>query len=773
MAETILPNVRLNSDWRAAVRLTDGGVAVDWTTLSALNVIMVAEEQSYAFAGGCRTTIDEDDATKLHIVWPAQAQVCEGIHRLVVQIRLDGAVHTYDKRVVNVVPFTSTAASVKVESDVNIEVSEVDTSVLTEILRACQEATIEANAAAAEAKAAIADVEEATNKANAAAEKADAAADVANTAADRVDASIAKAEEAAKEATEATEVVKATDEAVKAAESARKSSETAREEAEAIRKSNEEGRVSAESKRTSAESLRIDAEELRASAEVGRISAEDGRVSAEKERAAAEETRIASEKVRESNEASRKSAEDARITSETARNEAETTRSNNESARKTSEQERQSNEEKRKTAETSRADAETKRVAAETKRESDTASAISKAETATSNANAATTAAQTATTEAQQATTDANAAAKAATEAKEAIEQDTAVVKTSAQELTDEQATQARENIGAGKQTDVERIQETLGHYTQRADIVLTAKETGVAISSDGVKVSKSGWAIAEFVAEKGVEYLFKPGVTDGSVCIFAQMITSKETRSIDYTYTYNDDGNVATATATYNGATHTYTFSYDEETGVQTITDESGTIVSALPYQYETSVGSYLPMTRLNAGAELPEDGYCRLMSHFQGNASLKVVVSYKVGSADLTMRVVKDGVFASVATQLGNLSGNISSTQSALASVEQGVASLDTFVEDNPSIGQYDFPELPLLCGQPPILQGYGTPQESVVPINWKQYDPDTDEGYDWTGRPSALNQQYINLSATTGGNYIAVWEDEATRELKWKAL
>ena len=350
---------------------------------------------------------------------------------------------------------------------------------------------------------------------------------------------------------------------------------------------------------------------------------------------------------------------------------------------------------------------------------------------------------------------------------------DTAVVKTSAQELTDEQAAQARENIGAGRQTDVERIQETLGHYTQRADIVLTAKETGVAISSDGVKVSKSGWAIAEFVAEKGVEYLFKPGVTDGSVCIFAQMITSKETRSIDYTYTYNDDGNVATATATYNGATHTYTFSYDEETGVQTITDESGTIVSALPYQYETSVGSYLPMTRLNAGAELPEDGYCRLMSHFQGNASLKVVVSYKVGSADLTMRVVKDGVFASVATQLGNLSGNISSTQSALASVEQDVASLDTFVEDNPSIGQYDFPELPLLCGQPPILQGYGTPQESVVPINWKQYDPDTDEGYDWTGRPSALNQQYINLSATTGGNYIAVWEDEATRELKWKAL
>ena len=522
------------------------------------------------------------------------------------------------------------------------------------------------------------------------------------------------------------------------------------------RKANEEERKSNEDTRKSNETTRKSAETIRKNNEVKRGESEEARALAEEERRKAEEARAAAELERAA---------------------AEAKRGESESARELAEEERRKAEESRKSAETAR-EAKASKTIAQVK--SDTAAAVEKADaategatTATTAAKEATTAAQTATTEAQQATTDANAAAKAATEAKEAIEQDTAVVKTSAQELTDEQAAQARENIGAGKQTDVERIQETLGHYTQRADIVLTAKETGVAISSDGVKVSKSGWAIAEFVAEKGVEYLFKPGVTDGSVCIFAQMITSKETRSIDYTYTYNDDGNVATATATYNGATHTYTFSYDEETGVQTITDESGTIVSALPYQYETSVGSYLPMTRLNAGAELPEDGYCRLMSHFQGNASLKVVVSYKVGSADLTMRVVKDGVFASVATQLGNLSGNISSTQSALASVEQDVASLDTFVEDNPSIGQYDFPELPLLCGQPPILQGYGTPQESVVPINWKQYVPDTDEGYDWTGRPSALNQQYINLSATTGGNYIAVWEDEATRELKWKAL
>lgn len=55
---------------------------------------------------------------------------------------------------------------------------------------------------------------------------------------------------------------------------------------------------------------------------------------------------------------------------------------------------------------------------------------------------------------------------------------------------------------------DVTRIKQTLGAYSDREDVVLTPKETNKAISSDGVKVAKQGWAIAEFTAEKGNEYL-------------------------------------------------------------------------------------------------------------------------------------------------------------------------------------------------------------------------------------------------------------------------
>jgi len=150
MAQQQLPNNRMNSDFRAAVRLLDNSVAVDWSSVVVQNVFMLAEAQDYAFAGGCAHRIDAADPTKLHITWPADKQMYEGVHRLVVQIQLAGASNTYDKRVVNVVPLSDSAQTVydDDETDIEITVSEVDTSVMTEILRACQNATALANEAA-------------------------------------------------------------------------------------------------------------------------------------------------------------------------------------------------------------------------------------------------------------------------------------------------------------------------------------------------------------------------------------------------------------------------------------------------------------------------------------------------------------------------------------------------------------------------------------------------------------------------------------------------
>lgn len=72
--------------------------------------------------------------------------------------------------------------------------------------------------------------------------------------------------------------------------------------------------------------------------------------------------------------------------------------------------------------------------------------------------------------------------------------------------------------------------------------------------------------------------------------------------------------------------------------------------------------------------------------------------------------------------------------------------------------------FSSIPMLCGQPMILFGNGTPQEAIVPDNWIQF---LDGGYNWTGLPSALGQVYINTAVNSGGRYTAVWNGNL---LKW---
>lgn len=255
--------------------------------------------------------------------------------------------------------------------------------------------------------------------------------------------------------------------------------------------------------------------------------------------------------------------------------------------------------------------------------------------------------------------------------------------------LTVTDRTGAVKRTALGDAADVARMKQSLGPYSAREDIVLTASATGFVISKDGVKTAKSGWAMAEFTAELGNEYLFNPGETDGEVCVFAEYIDKLEQRGIDYAYTYDEQGRVATAKATYDGATHSYTYAYSTGDGVQgaencTITDaQTGKTVDYLPSTYKTKVGSYQPLTLLNAGAELPEDGYCRFVSNFQARASIKVVVSYKVAAADLVMKVVRDGMTASMCTQLSRINQKVDEAKAAEEELRKKVSLMgDAFV-------------------------------------------------------------------------------------------
>lgn len=463
-----------------------------------------------------------------------------------------------------------------------------------------------------------------------------------------VDTAVSKANSAATAANTASE--KANTEENKRAEA-----EKLRTEAEATRKQDETTRLEAENERINKEAAREAAETARQNAETERVNDENNRKTSESNRELVEQQRVSAEAERMSNEDARKTAELERANKETARQTAESERDANEQERKANETERKAAETQRKEAEEARTTAEKSRVSAEKQREATFATTKANCETATKKASDAASEATIATAKANASAEKANTATAEAENVDAALADNVLTVTNRNGENTSLQLASYAE-VG-DVVSEVKHLSETMGAYTDRPDIVLTAKETNKAISASGAKVNKSGWAIAEFTAEKGNVYLFKPNVIDDSVCIFAEYIQSVETRGIDYAYTYNSDGTTATATATYLGATHTYTYTYAEDKSC-VITDETGAAVDALPMVYETKVGTYSPLVSLNADAELPKDGYCRYMSHFKGNSAIKVVVSYKVGVADLTMKVTRDGVLASVSTQLGNLS-------------------------------------------------------------------------------------------------------------------
>ena len=425
------------------------------------------------------------------------------------------------------------------------------------------------------------------------------------------------------------------------------------QKAEDLRIASEQERTTAETARDKAEQARQGDENLRKTAEENRASAETGRSDAEQRRDANETSREAAEQMRKSDEADRIREENEREKAETNRKAAEELRDTAENQRYDAEQERRQHEDARADAETARQGAETKREQAAKDNKTATDNAVAAADAATSAAKTATDKANTSAANADTATGKANAAADAASKVNAVMGDDHVLT------VTDRMG--AVKTADLGDVSDVARLKRSLGPYSERADIVLTASQTGYVISADGVKTAKSGWAMAEFTAELGNEYLFKPGATDGNVCVFAEYIDKIERRAIEYTYTYDEKGRVATAKATYDGKTHSYTYAYDADatTGESCVItdDQTGQTVDYLPATFKTTVGSYQPMTLLNANAELPVDGYCRFVSNFQSRSAIKVVVSYKVDVADLTMKVVRDGMTASMCTQLSKI--------------------------------------------------------------------------------------------------------------------
>jgi hypothetical protein len=150
---------RVGNDIKMAVRLVDSEVAVDWTTVSKVRAVMVSDQQRVRM-GDCRIVgPDSQDATKLLMVYPAAQPQYLGVARLVLTLTYYGNVSTLDIPVLVFVASTAEEGTdiVEVEApadldpeenNLQLELEDIDTSVIEAAIDAANEAAERANEAA-------------------------------------------------------------------------------------------------------------------------------------------------------------------------------------------------------------------------------------------------------------------------------------------------------------------------------------------------------------------------------------------------------------------------------------------------------------------------------------------------------------------------------------------------------------------------------------------------------------------------------------------------
>ena len=148
MGTSTLPNIRVSSDVRLKVRLKDGGVALDWSSVTDIRAYIYSDAQK-AMAGRCTFAVDREDETLLLCDYASTKAQYPGINRIVIQAKYDARTKTYDKPCFTFVPVTADVAGEEItiddpEVDVEIDVEDVSSSILDGVLAACIKATEEA-----------------------------------------------------------------------------------------------------------------------------------------------------------------------------------------------------------------------------------------------------------------------------------------------------------------------------------------------------------------------------------------------------------------------------------------------------------------------------------------------------------------------------------------------------------------------------------------------------------------------------------------------------
>ncbi len=156
MSTITLPNIRVSSDLTIRLKLTDGGVAIAWSTLQNIKACIYSDAQR-ALAGRCAFSIDEEDNTLLVCTYAANKPQYLGVNRIVISAKYMGETKTYDKPAFSFVRWTADQEGEEItiddpDVDVEIDVEDISSSILQEAVDAAFSAADRANDAAAAAE---------------------------------------------------------------------------------------------------------------------------------------------------------------------------------------------------------------------------------------------------------------------------------------------------------------------------------------------------------------------------------------------------------------------------------------------------------------------------------------------------------------------------------------------------------------------------------------------------------------------------------------------
>jgi hypothetical protein len=358
--------------------------------------------------------------------------------------------------------------------------------------------------------------------------------------------------------------------------------------------------------------------------------------------------------------------------------------------------------------------------------------------------------------EASEAASTAKEAAIAADTAREAIEQDSAVVKTSAQELTDVQKMQARENIGA------EFLHRALGRYNAIGEKVLSVGASGKYVDVNGNEVGDSAYAISAPISLNKGDDLLVPSASPvaAAVSVVSRKVTNTYDEPIVYDITYTDDGKIATAAAQYDKSL-VYTAVYDDDT--QTGWSMGGTGYDSLPATHSATRSFYVPLVNQSVAA-MPDTGYYV----FPADESMEVVISAFTATVDGGVcKVYGVGLVKNYASNMvGQTKQHV--LAEVIAQMDGRIAAIESLVTGG--FGRLTVDELHIgrklfasLIESSAVLQAEGAPSADIKPKGW-----DDDKSGQWLGLPAYIGQIYID--SKSGIIYMAYGVDSVS---KWSRI